>query len=34
MANRVLALVEHPAVDKGTPGRDTGTEASGPDILA
>jgi hypothetical protein len=34
MANRVLALVEHPAADKGTPGQDTGTEGSGPDILA
>jgi hypothetical protein len=35
MANRVLALVEHPAADKGTPGRDTGGgAAAGPDILA
>ncbi len=34
MANRVLALVEHPAADKGAPGRDTGGGAAGPDILA
>ena len=33
MANRVLALVEHPAADKGSPGRDTGPGAAGPDIL-
>ena len=44
MANRVLALVEHPAADKGTSdrgtadravtGRETGTGAAEPDILA
>jgi hypothetical protein len=34
MANRVLALVEHPAADKGAPGRDTGGGAADPDILA
>jgi hypothetical protein len=44
MANRVLALVEHPAADKGAPdkgtadrgaaGRETGAGAAEPDILA
>jgi hypothetical protein len=34
MANRVLALVEHPAADKGLPGRDTAPAGADPDILA
>ncbi len=34
MANRVLALVEHPAADKGSPGRDTAPAGADPDILA
>jgi hypothetical protein len=34
MANRVLALVEHPAADRGGPGRDTVSGGAGPDILS
>ncbi len=34
MANRVLALVEHPAADRGAPGRDSGSGTADPDILA
>ena len=34
MANRVLALVEHPAADRGSPGREAGPGAATPDILA
>ena len=34
MANRVLALVEHPAADRGAPGRDGSAGTADPDILA
>jgi hypothetical protein len=34
MANRVLALVEHPAADRGALGRDTVSGGAGPDILS
>jgi hypothetical protein len=34
MANRVLALVEHPAADRGAPGRDSGGVTADPDILS